>query len=44
MKIPGLWPGNQDLISDLNIKKPVEIAKSAKTIEIKPGAPPKAPE
>ena len=28
----------------LNIKKPAEIAKSAKTIEIKPGAPPKAAE
>ena len=28
----------------LNIKKPTEIAKSAKTIEIKPGAPPKAAE
>ena len=25
----------------LNIKKPSEVAKSAKTIEIKPGAPPK---
>ncbi len=25
----------------LNIKKPAEVAKSAKTIEIKPGAPPK---
>jgi HSP20 family protein len=28
----------------LSIKKPAEIAKSAKTIEIKPGAPPKAAE
>jgi HSP20 family protein len=28
----------------LNIKKPSEIAKSAKTIEIKPGAPPNAAE
>lgn len=26
----------------VNIKKPAEVAKSAKTIEIKPGAPPKA--